>query len=119
MRPVPVAVDVGEFVVIQPGPSQARVVQFEPQRTHQVQARAGIGAQADDIARVGRDLGLVEDDVQHRPISARGKMRRTECLAYRGFPRTSQVPANGAFVPKFSNMMKLKRIFPYFRNSNS
>ena len=42
-----------------------RIVQLEPQRPHQMQLRAGIGAQADGVARVGRNLGADEDDVEH------------------------------------------------------
>ena len=53
------------FVVIQPRPPHAGIVELESQRTHQVQLRTGIGAQADRIARVGRDLGTDEDDVEH------------------------------------------------------
>lgn len=53
------------FVVIQPRPPHAGIVELESQRPHQVQLRTGIGAQADRIARVGRDLGTNEDDVEH------------------------------------------------------
>jgi hypothetical protein len=35
-----------------------------------VQARAGVGAQTDRIARIGRDLGFEQDDIDHPRIIA-------------------------------------------------
>ena len=64
-RPVVVMVDVGELGVIQPGATQAAVVPGKAQRVDEVQHRAGIGAEADDVAGVGRDLRLVKGDVLH------------------------------------------------------
>src|ERR1700754_5306392 len=58
----------GELVVIQSGAAQAGVVQLETKRSHQVQSRAGIGAQANDIARIGRNLRSEQDDVGHALI---------------------------------------------------
>jgi len=58
--------DAREFTVVEPRPSQSRLVQRETQRMNQMQARPGIGAQTDHIAGVGRNLGLVEDDMQPR-----------------------------------------------------
>ncbi len=58
--------DAREFTVVEPRPSQSRLVQRETQRMNQMQARPGIGAQTDYIAGVGRNLGLVEDDMQPR-----------------------------------------------------
>ena len=55
----------GVLVVVEAGAAQARVVEREAQRLDQVQPRAGVRAQADDVAGVGRDFGLVEDDVEH------------------------------------------------------
>jgi hypothetical protein len=57
------------FVVIQPGAAQVFVIECESQRANQVQLRAGIGAQADDVAGVGGYLRLVEDDVEHEEIT--------------------------------------------------
>ena len=37
----------------------------EAERLDQVQAAAGIGAQPDCVAGVGRNLGPVQDDVEH------------------------------------------------------
>ena len=56
----------GVLVVVQPGAAQLPVVQREPERLDQVQPRAGVGAQPDHVAGVGRDLGRMQDDVEHR-----------------------------------------------------
>ena len=56
--------DIGEFVIVEAGAAQARVVELEAQRFDEMQPRAGVGAQANDVARVGRDLRLEEDDVE-------------------------------------------------------
>jgi dihydroorotate dehydrogenase (NAD+) catalytic subunit len=64
-----VLADLGELPVVQPGAAQALVVEFESQRVDQVQGTAGIGAQAYDIAGVGRDLRLIQDDVEQARIS--------------------------------------------------
>ena len=58
--------DAHEFPVVEPRPSQSRLVQRETQRMNQMQVRPGIGAQTNHVAGVGRNLGLVEDDVQPR-----------------------------------------------------
>ena len=51
--------------VIHPGAFQGAVVQLEPERLDQVQpCGAGGGAKTGDIARVRRDLGLDQDDVE-------------------------------------------------------
>ncbi len=54
-----------EIVIVEPGSLQALVVQAESQRFHQVQRRAGVRAQADHIARIRRNLGLEQHDVEH------------------------------------------------------
>ncbi len=58
--------DAREFTVVEPCPPQSRLVQCETQRMNQMQTRPGVGAQTDHIAGVGRNLGLVEDDMQAR-----------------------------------------------------
>lgn len=58
--------DAREFTVVEPRTSQSRLVQREAQRMNQMQVRAGIGAQTNHIAGVGRNLRLVEDDMQPR-----------------------------------------------------
>ena len=54
-----------ELVIVQPRPAHFGVVDGKAQRFDQVQRAAGIGAQPDDIAGVGRDFGLDENDVEH------------------------------------------------------
>lgn len=56
---------IGQFTVIQPRPPDPCFIEMESERTHQVQRGAGIAAQANDIACIGRDFGLVKHHVQH------------------------------------------------------
>jgi len=51
--------------VSQPGATQAAVIPGKAERVDEVQHRAGIGAEADDVAGVGRDLRLVKGDMLH------------------------------------------------------
>ena len=59
-------VDVGELVVIESGTAEEPVVEGEAQGLDQMECRADVGAQANDVARVGRNLGPDQHDV-HRP----------------------------------------------------
>ena len=54
-----------EFMIIQPRAAHLGVVDGKAHRFDEVQGAAGIGAQADDVAGVGRDFGLDKDDVEH------------------------------------------------------
>ena len=54
-----------EFMIIQPRTAHLGVVDGKAQRFDEVQGAAGVGAQADDVAGVGRDFGLDKDDVKH------------------------------------------------------
>jgi len=63
--PVGVALDAGVFVVIQARSAHGTVLHVKAQRLNQMQLHARVGAQSDDVARVGWDFGLVEDDVEH------------------------------------------------------
>ena len=56
---------IGVFVVIQSGAAQLFVIQIKAERADQVQLRPAVGAQADDVAGVGRDFRLVKDYVKH------------------------------------------------------
>lgn len=49
--------------VVQPGAAQLSIVELEAERMNKVQFRTGVRTQADDIARVRRDAGLVQYDV--------------------------------------------------------
>lgn len=53
-----VARDPGPFPIVEPGPPELSVVECEGERRDQVQGGAGIGAKPDNIAGIGRDLGL-------------------------------------------------------------
>ena len=55
----------GPLPVIQPGPPQFAVVQAKTQRMHQVQAGPAVGAQAHEVAGIGRNLGLIESQMDH------------------------------------------------------
>jgi hypothetical protein len=54
-----------ELPVIEAGPAQARFVERKPQRLHQVQVHARVRAQANDVASVGRNFRLVQDQADH------------------------------------------------------
>lgn len=41
------------------------VLKWETEWFYQMQLYAGIGTQADNIARIGRNLGLIKNDVKH------------------------------------------------------
>jgi len=55
----------GKLVIVETRPAQAWLVEIESQWLHQVQVCPGVGAKSYDIARVGRYLRLIEDDVEH------------------------------------------------------
>jgi hypothetical protein len=50
--------DAGPLVVVQPGAPQLAVVQVKAERFDQVQATAGVRAQPDYVAGIGRNLWL-------------------------------------------------------------
>ncbi|MFD2423589.1 hypothetical protein ACFSUI_05060 [Ralstonia solanacearum] len=64
------------FVIVQSGAAHARVLERKAEWFDQVQLRAGVGAQADHIARVGRNFGFDENDVEHggRPGNTGGEL---------------------------------------------
>jgi hypothetical protein len=66
-----VHVDRGELVVIQAGTPHRLAVQAESQRLDEMQLAAGIGREPDQVAGVGRDLGLEYDQVKHGSRCAR------------------------------------------------
>lgn len=63
--PVGVVNDTGVLVIIQSGPPQALVGDDKAQWFNEMQLGAGIGAQANDVAGVGGDFRLIEDDGEH------------------------------------------------------
>ena len=50
--------------VVEAGALQSLIINPEAQRSHQMQPCAGVGGQPDDVAGVGCDFRLVEDDVE-------------------------------------------------------
>jgi hypothetical protein len=50
--------DPGPFPIVEPGSPELGVAEGEPERRDEVQGGAGIGAKPDNIAGIGRDLGL-------------------------------------------------------------
>jgi len=54
-----------EFLVIEAGAAHRFPGELEPERLHQVERRAAVGAQADDVTGIGRDFGLKQHDVEH------------------------------------------------------
>ncbi len=55
----------GQRVVIEAGATHGLQADVESERLHQVERAPGVGAQANDVARIRRNLGLDEDDVKH------------------------------------------------------
>jgi len=57
--------NLGKFMVIEPRPPQAGVVDAESQGMYEVQMGARIGAEPDDITGIRWYLRLAEDDMEH------------------------------------------------------
>ena len=55
----------GVLVVIEAGAAQALVIQLVAQWLDQVQVTAGIGAEPDNVAGIGRNFRLEQDHVKH------------------------------------------------------
>lgn len=54
-----------ELLVVEAGAAHCLARELEAERLHDVERRAAVGAQADDVAGIGRDLRLEEHDVEH------------------------------------------------------
>ena len=54
-----------KFLIIKSGSAQLFVIEIEPKGFDQMQAKAGIGAEANNIAGVGWNLRLVENNIEH------------------------------------------------------
>ena len=85
------------LVVVETGALQLPVVHGEAERLHQVQARAGVGREPDHIARIGRDLRMHEDDVEHQ-CGTGGKVRATTQFTTRAAPARFRVAAISSSV---------------------
>ena len=57
----------GVFVVVEPGATQAPVVEFETEPADEVEPCPGVGAEAYNVARIRGDLGFIENEFEHRP----------------------------------------------------
>jgi hypothetical protein len=55
-----------------PHSAQLLVVDRKTEGLHEVQARTGVGAQPDHVARVGRDFRAKENDVEHQALRVSG-----------------------------------------------
>lgn len=64
-RPIVVVADGSKLGVIQSGTAQTAVIPDKAKRVDEMQHRAGIGTEANDVAGIGRDLRLVEGNVLH------------------------------------------------------
>lgn len=63
--------EAGPFMVIQSGAPQLSVTQIEPQWPDQMQLCTGVGAQTDDVAGIGGNFRLVENDLEHTELILR------------------------------------------------
>jgi hypothetical protein len=64
MSEVEMAADVDEVPVIDARSAHTVLVDTETERTHEVERRCGSGAEPGDVAGVGRDLRLDQNDVE-------------------------------------------------------
>jgi hypothetical protein len=59
------------LVIIKTSAFESRVIDLKTERTHKMQPRACIGAQADHVTRIGRNFWLDKDDIKHERYFAR------------------------------------------------
>ena len=57
--------NLGELVIVEPGPSQSPFFQFEPERSNQMQGGACIGTKAYDVTGVRWNFRLIENHAEH------------------------------------------------------
>jgi hypothetical protein len=60
-----------KLAVVQAGAAQFFIIQIKTQGLYQMESKAGIGAEANNIARIGGDFGLIEHYVKHNFLFAR------------------------------------------------
>ena len=58
-------VDACIFMIVETGALEFTVRKFETERFNQMQADAAVRTQAYNISGIGRNFGLVENDVEH------------------------------------------------------
>lgn len=64
-RPVGMTDDPRVFVVVEAGSSQSLVSDIEAEWFNQMEFGTGVGAKTNDVACIGRDFGLIENDGGH------------------------------------------------------
>ena len=57
--------DAGAFVIVQSSAAQRLFIDVKTERFDQMQLGPRVGTKTDDIACIGRDFGLVENDGEH------------------------------------------------------
>ena len=63
--PVRVTGNFRQDMIVKPGALDAGFIEIESQGFYEVQVRSGIGAQADDISRIGWNFWFMQNDVEH------------------------------------------------------
>jgi hypothetical protein len=58
--------DIDPAPVVKTGSFQVLVIHLETERVNQMETQLGGAAKPRDIARIGRDLGLMEHDMKER-----------------------------------------------------
>ncbi len=59
----------GELPIVESGAPKFALFEIKAEWLYEVQCDTGIGTQADDVARVWGDFGLIEDQIQHFPCA--------------------------------------------------
>src|SRR5439155_16102150 len=98
-HPVVVHAEPRVLVVVEAGALQLAIVEPEAQRLDQVQLGAGVRCQSNDVAGVGRDLGLNENDRHHGATiqsAPGGSVRATTQFSTRTAPARLSVLASSA-----------------------
>src|SRR5687768_9505816 len=88
-------VDVGELVIVEARALELPVVHRKAERLDQMKPAAGVGREANDVAGVGRDLGLDQDDIEHQDG---GRVRATTQFTTRAAPARFSVRAISSSV---------------------
>ena len=64
-RPIGVHFDRRVFVIVEPGTTQLGIIKTKTQGLNQMQPSAGVGAKPDDVAGVGGDFRMNQNDIEH------------------------------------------------------
>ena len=63
----------GVLPVVEPRALHVLVFEREAEGLYQMERRAGVGAEADDVAGIGRNFGMNENDVEHDGLDLRNQ----------------------------------------------